>query len=115
MALVSAGKLTGYRIRNERRQDLGTVEEILIEVSTGRVLYALFAFGGVLGIGSKLFAVPWEGLSFDADHREFILDVDRELFESAPGIDPNHWPDMSDPAWVAELYRFYGQSAPQAA
>ena len=109
MSISSAGKLIGYRIRNAAREDLGTLEEIMIDVPSGRVLYAIFAFGGVLGIGSKLFAVPWEGLGFDERNREFILDVDRSLFEEAPGIDPRQWPDMSDPAWSAELYRFYGQ------
>ena len=117
MMMQSAGKLAGCRIRNMAREDLGTVEEILIDVEDGQVMYAVFAFGGVLGIGSKLFAVPWEGLSFDEGRREFILDVERELFEQAPGLDPRHWPDMSDPVWIADLYRFYGRepAAPRAA
>jgi hypothetical protein len=107
--VLSAAKLTGSRIRNAAHEPLGTLEEIMIDVPSGRVAFAIFAFGGVLGIGSKLFAVPWEGLTYDEPSREFILDVDRSLFETAPGIDPSHWPDMSDPAWEADLYRFYGQ------
>lgn len=109
--VVSAGKMTGWRIRNANHEDLGTLEEVMIDVPSGRVAYAVFAFGGVLGIGSKLFAVPWEGLTFDEAKRECVLDVDRRLFEDSPGIDTSHWPDMADPAWAAELYRFYGQEA----
>jgi hypothetical protein len=110
MPLVSAAKLIGCHIRNCEREDLGTLEEILLESASGEARYAILAFGGVLGIGSKLFAVPWEGLDFDERKREFVLNVDRQLFEESPGIDPSHWPDMSDPDWRDAVYRFYGQT-----
>lgn len=106
--VLSASTLTGDRVTNPAGQDLGTVDEILIDIPTGRVAYAVLAFGGVVGIGSKLFAVPWSSLRVDEDRKCFILDVDKQTLESAPGFDRNAWPDFSDETVGSEIFRHYG-------
>jgi hypothetical protein len=106
--ILPARVLTGDRVRNEAGEELGKVEEIMLDVPGGRIAYAVLSFGGgLLGIGSigdKLFAVPWSALRLDTEKHEFILDVSRETLENTPGFDKNNWPDMGDP-------RFYGTSA----
>jgi len=106
--VVAAGKLTGDRVRNPAGEDLGKIEEIMIDIPTGRVGYVVLAFGGVMGIGEKLFAVPWRALSLNERDHEFVLNVDRRQLEEASGFDPNHWPDMTDPSWAAQIDEFYG-------
>lgn len=105
--VLPAGTLTGYRVRNPAGEDLGKIEEIMVDMAIGRVAYAVIAFGGVMGIGEKLFAVPWRALSLNERDREFILDVDRVRMQESPGFDPNHWPDMADPSWEAEAGEVY--------
>jgi sporulation protein YlmC with PRC-barrel domain len=105
--VVAAGTLTGGRVRNPAGEDLGKIEEIMIDIPTGRVAYAVIAFGGVMGIGEKLFAVPWRALSLNERDHEFVLDVDRRRMEDSPGFDPNHWPDMADPVWEAQADEVY--------
>lgn len=105
--VLPAGSLTGYRVRNLAGEDLGKVEEIMVDMAEGRVAYVVIAFGGVLGIGEKLFAVPWRALSLNERDHIFILDVDRRRMEESPGFDPNRWPDMADPAWEAEAGEVY--------
>jgi hypothetical protein len=61
------------------------------------------SFGGVFGIGSKLFAIPWSALTLDADEKRFILDAPKERLENAPGFDKDHWPSMADQDWAKEL------------
>jgi sporulation protein YlmC with PRC-barrel domain len=105
--VLSAASMTGHRVRNPAGEDLGKVEEIMLDVPTGRVAYAVISFGGFLGIGDKLFAVPWRALTFNERDREFILNVDRRRLEEAPGFDRDNWPDMADPDWGAQVDGFY--------
>jgi sporulation protein YlmC with PRC-barrel domain len=108
--VMSAGTLAGDRVRNRAGDDLGTVEEIMLDVSTGRVAYAVLSFGGFLGIGDKLFAIPWEALELNEAEHEFILDVERQQLENAPGFDKNNWPDMADTTWGSMIHSHYGRT-----
>ncbi len=106
--VVAARTLQGESVRNAAGEDLGQIEELMIDVPTGRVAYAVLSFGGFLGIGSKLFAVPWQALKFDRQENQFILNVDRKLLENAPGFDKDNWPDMADPAFCTNIHNYYG-------
>jgi sporulation protein YlmC with PRC-barrel domain len=108
--VLSAGSLAGDRVRNNAGEDLGKIEEIMIDIHSGRVAYGVLSFGGFLGMGNKLFAVPWHALSIDLDNHEFVLDVSREILENAPGFDKSDWPDMADPDWGAQIHRHYGRT-----
>src|SRR5438105_2024602 len=106
--VMSAGTLAGDRVRNSAGEDLGKIEEIMIDVATGRVAYAVLSFGGFLGMGDKLFALPWDALQLNEDEHEFILDVDKATLENAPGFDKENWPDMADENWASQIYGHYG-------
>jgi sporulation protein YlmC with PRC-barrel domain len=106
-SVLSASTLTGDSVRNAAGEDLGKIDEIMIDIPTGRVAYAVLSFGGFLGMGDKLFAVPWSALKVDEDKKCFILAVDRGTIEAAPGFDKNHWPDMSDITWGTEISSYY--------
>jgi sporulation protein YlmC with PRC-barrel domain len=108
--VLSAGSLAGDRVRNNAGEDLGKIEEIMIDIHSGRVAYAVLSFGGFLGMGNKLFAVPWQSLAVDLENHEFVLDVSRETLENAPGFDKSDWPDMADPDWGAQIHRHYGRT-----
>jgi len=106
--VMSAGTLAGDRVRNAAGEDLGKIEEIMLDVPSGRVAYAVLSFGGFLGMGNKLFAVPWNALTLDEQEHEFILNVDKQVLENAPGFDKDNWPDMADPNWGSQIYSHYG-------
>ncbi len=106
--VMSAGTLTGDRVRNAAGEDLGKIEEIMLDLLSGRIAYAVLSFGGFLGIGDKLFAVPWDQLQVDEENHEFVLNVDKERLENAPGFDKDNWPDMADPDWGTQVYSHYG-------
>jgi hypothetical protein len=99
--VLSARALIGGRVRNAAGEDLGKVEEIMLDVPRGRIAYAVLSFGGMPGLGNKLFAVPWSALRLNTAEHEFILDVSRETLEHDPGFDTSHWPDMADPGYQA--------------
>ena len=106
--VMSAGTLAGDHVRNSAGEDLGKIEEIMIDVPTGRVAYAVLSFGGFLGMGDKLFALPWDALRLNEDEHEFVLNVDKATLENAPGFDKDNWPDMADENWASQIYGHYG-------
>lgn len=106
--VLAAGTLAGDKVVNSTGEDLGKVDEIMIDIPSGRVAYAVLSFGGFLGMGNKLFAVPWSSLRLDEDEKHFILDVDRARLENAPGFDKDNWPDMADTTWGTDISRYYG-------
>jgi len=76
-------------------------------VTSGRIAYAVLSFGGFLGMGAKLFAIPWPALALDAGEKRFILGVSKDRLENAPGFDKDHWPSMADPTWAKEVHAYY--------
>lgn len=106
-ALMGANTLIGNDVYNSQEEDLGDIKEIMIEMSTGKISYAVLSYGGFLGIADKLFAVPWEALTLDTENKRFILNVEKGRLENAPGFDKDDWPDMADPQWQEKIKSFY--------
>jgi sporulation protein YlmC with PRC-barrel domain len=107
--VLSAETLSGDAVVNRAGESLGTIEDFMLDVDSGRIRYAVLSFGGVLGIGNKLFAVPPEALSVDVENKRLVLDVDRERLENAPGFDRDNWPNFADPMLGREIYSYYGR------
>ena len=106
--LMGADTLIGDDVYNQKDEDLGDIKEIMLDMNNGSVAYAVLSFGGFLGIADKLFAVPWKALKLDTANKRFILNVDKERLESAPGFDKDNWPDMADPNWQNTINSYYG-------
>ena len=106
--VMAVGTFTGYRVVNPVGEDLGKIEDIVIDMESGRIAYAVLSFGGFLGFGNKLFAIPWEALRLSSQDDEFILHVNKEVLDNAPGFDKDHWPEMADRQWGASIYSYYG-------
>jgi len=106
--VLSASAVIGDGVVNRAGEKLGKIEEIMLDLENGRVAYAVLSLGGFLGMGEKLFAIPFEALKLDASREHFTLDVDKDKLKNAPGFDKNHPPKASDRTWGAEVYKFYG-------
>lgn len=110
--LMGANTLIGDNVVNRQDEDLGDIKEIMLDTRTGQVAYAVLSFGGFLGMGTRLFAVPWQALHLDTVNKRFVLNVDKDRLATAPGFDPDAWPDMSDMNWATQLHAFYGTDTP---
>ena len=108
--VMGADTLIGDEVYNRQEEHIGEVKEIMLDVPSGKVAYAVLSFGGVLGLGDKLFAVPWNAMSLDTENKRFILDIDKETMKSAPGFDKDAWPRFADTHWGADIHRFYRTS-----
>ncbi|MGL1834867.1 PRC-barrel domain-containing protein [Rhodocyclaceae bacterium SMB388] len=107
-AMMSAGSLSGDDVYNHKGEDLGEIKEIMLDMRSGRVAYAVLSYGGFLGMGEKLFAVPWNALTLDPENKRFVLYVEKDRLKDAPGFDKDHWPDMGDPSWSKGIHSYYG-------
>ena len=107
-ALMGADTLLGNDVYNKDGEDLGDIKELMIDMASGKVAYAVLSFGGVLGMGDKLFAVPWAALALDTANKRFTLNVLKDALKEAPGFNKDRWPAMSDKTWARGVHKFYG-------
>jgi sporulation protein YlmC with PRC-barrel domain len=107
--VVSASKIIGEAVENRQKENLGKIHELVIDAKEGRVAYAVLSFGGFMGMGNKLFAMPWKAFEFSNTENKLILNVDKKKLETAPGFDKDaKWPDFADRTWGASIYKYYG-------
>ena len=98
----------GSKVVNQQAEDLGKIEDIVVDVEAGRIAYAVLSFGGFLGMGDKYFAIPWEAFRFNVTDKRAKLNVDKKLLENAPGFDKDKWPNMTDASWGNQIFSHYG-------
>jgi sporulation protein YlmC with PRC-barrel domain len=105
--VMAASTLEHDSVVNATGDKLGNIKEIMIDVPTGRVAYAVLSVGGFLGIGEKLIAIPWRALQIDPPNHRFMLNTTREQVNNAPGFNQDNWPSMADERWATELHDYY--------
>ncbi|TCG04703.1 photosystem reaction center subunit H [Paraburkholderia steynii] len=106
--VMAAAALDGNTVLSADGNDVGKIKEIMLDVRTGHVAYAVLTSGGFLGIGGKLLAIPWGMLSLDTSCKRFVLSASSEQIRNAPGFDKDNWPAMADPNWAATVHAYYG-------
>jgi hypothetical protein len=107
--IVPAKKtLIGINVVNAQNEDLGKIEDLVLDAGAGRIAYAVLSFGGFLGMGEKYFAIPWNACHFNLKENRVVLNVDKKLLENAPGFDKDNWPNMADSTWGNSIYKHYG-------
>lgn len=110
--LLTANTLEGDDVVNRQGEKLGQISEIMLDVPRGRVAYAVMSSGGFMGIGDKLFALPWTALSLDLTRQCFVMDADKSRFENAPGFNKDHWPSSADFDTLGqEIHSYWGARA----
>jgi sporulation protein YlmC with PRC-barrel domain len=107
-SIVNAEDIIGVSVKNYQGENLGKVEAIMLDKLAGTVAYVVLSFGGFLGLGDKLFALPWDIFSYDNRQDCFMVSIDKERLKNSPGFDKDHWPDMSSRAWGTAIHKYYG-------
>ncbi|MBT1701797.1 PRC-barrel domain-containing protein [Chryseosolibacter indicus] len=93
---LTATSIIGDRVENYSGEDLGTINNLMVNVQTGGIEYAVIEFGSFIGIGGKLFAIPFQELQVDPKRQIFLLNRDKDYLKQSPGFDKDHWPDTND-------------------
>ena len=111
-SLIAAEKVTGTDVYNMDGEQLGTVDDIMIDKVSGKAIYAIMSFGGFLGIGENYHPLPWSTLKYDETKGGYIVNLDKRTLEGAPVIDEGADANWRDPAWGRKVYDYYGAMYP---
>jgi hypothetical protein len=112
--LYRASSVVGSGVKDLAGKDAGKIEDLLVDYK-GNVAYAIVSFGGFLGVGDKLFAVPWNAVILDREHRTVHVDVTKEALERSPSFTADKWPDPHDREWGKEVSRAWSDASITAA
>ena len=104
---LTATSIIGDSVENHKGDDMGKIEDLMVNLETGKVEYAVLQSGGLLGVGKKLFAIPFGQLHVDENKEVFILDRDKDYVKNSPGFDASHWPGTNDHAYFDNVNRYF--------
>ena len=104
-ALVSSADVMGTEVYNHQGEHVGTIDHVMIDKLSGKIAYAVMAFGGVLGIGEEHYPVPWGALRYDVSQGGYVTDITREQLEGAPPTGED-WRENRD--WETRTHHHYG-------
>lgn len=109
---MSGQTLKGISVVNPSYEELGEVDDIMIDPVSGNIVYAILTFGGFMGFGEKYFAIPWEAFYLDTkEDNKVILNIPKEKLDNAPGFDKKDLPATGQWEFVDKIYRHYGYEA----
>src|SRR6201991_4253534 len=97
--VMAASTLDGNKVMSSDGEHIGKISDIMLDVRSGRIAYAVLSEGGFLGMGATLHAIPWSALTLDTDAKCFRVDIVAQQLKDDAGFDKDHWPSMADPAW----------------
>lgn len=110
---IRVSQLMGMNIQNSKGEGVGEIKDIVIDANTGKVRYAAVTYGGLLGVGNKMFAVPFEAFKCrtdpdDRDEHILVLNITEKQLDGHTGFDEDHWPNFADRKFAADLDTRYG-------
>ena len=105
---IAADKVEGTSVYNTRDEKLGSIDDVMIDKRSGRVVYAVMSFGGFLGIGERYHPLPWSVLTYDTDKGGYVVNLTRKQLEGAPTYAATETPNYDDPVWGRKVYDYYG-------
>ena len=93
--VLTATSIIGDSVENKQGEKIGKIKDIMLNTEDGTIQYLIIEFGGFMGFGEKLFAIPFSALKLNAKNVDFVLNMEKEFLEKAPGFDINHWPETN--------------------
>jgi len=106
--IISSSTLTGQNIYNLKDENIGEIKDLMINLNNAEIAYAVMSFGGFMGIGNKLFAMPLKAFQFSDNDETIRLDINKETLENAPSFDKDNWPMTADDDFIDSVYSHYG-------
>jgi hypothetical protein len=111
VSLIASDKVEGTSVYNRKGEKLGSIYNFMVDKMSGKVEYAVLQFGGMLGLGSDYYPLPWDVLTYDEDQGGYVVELSKEKLENAPHYPAGREP-VYTPAYGGEIYGAYGLQYP---
>jgi hypothetical protein len=105
--LIAADKVEGTAVYNPQGDQLGTIETFMLDKANGKAAYAVLSFGGFLGVGTRLYPLPWSTLKYDASQGGYVVNLDKRVLENAPSYAEGDTVSWEDRAWGERVHDYY--------
>lgn len=102
--VLTASSIIGDEVENKKGKSIGKIKDIMLDTQDGKIQYLVIEFSGFMGFGEKLFAVPFSAVKLNAKNKDFVLDIEKEFLEKAPGFDKDHWPETNSHYFDVNAY-----------
>jgi len=106
---AKASDLIGMTVKNYQNEKLGKVEDLAVDVESGRIVQVIISTGGFMGMGNTLVAVPPAAFHHDVTQKVLHLDANKEKLAGAPKFDSANWDEYNQSNRVTAAYGYYGQ------
>lgn len=108
---MRASKLVGAKVESTKGQELGAVQDLIVDTQSGEVRYVILAHGGTLGFNQKLFAYPMNKFRAGSDGQKLVINASEQEMKNAPGFDKSAWPNFGSSGYQGQLAKHFGQPA----
>jgi hypothetical protein len=104
--LIASDKVSGTAVYDRFGENIGTIQNFMVNKRSGKVAYAIMSFGGFFGIGESYFPLPWESLTYNTDLGGYVVDIDKDSLRDAPTYREEDDPFL-DPAYGRRVSEFW--------
>lgn len=88
-----ASKIIGTAVTSTNGDSLGSINDLIINPENNQIAYVVVSYGGLMGVGDKLFGMPWKSMQWNQEKQNFVINVDQATLAKSPGFDANKWPN----------------------
>lgn len=106
--LAPVDSVTGLRVDDSQGQKVGSIRNLIVDIASGQIVFAVVRTGGFLGIGAENYAVPWKAISHKPGAESVTLAIPRQRLQAAPRFDREAWGDTASGDWAASVFSFFG-------
>ena len=103
LKLTRSSKVIGTDVKSLDGDVLGSIDDVVVDISRGDFSYAVISTGGFLGLGEKLISIPWDIISFDEEDKSFTLTVHHDALENTDSISAESWALMESEKWTHDF------------
>lgn len=106
----TTSELQGMTVQNNAHQDIGKVENVVLDVPGGREMYLILSPSSDMSLGDNYYALPPGAVKFSTDQKTLVTDITRQKLSNGPHLAKNEWSELSNTEWARKVYTYYGQA-----
>jgi sporulation protein YlmC with PRC-barrel domain len=106
--LIRASELIGKDVDDRVGKDMGEIDDLVINMNTSKIQYAVLEFDQSWNLNDKLISLPLRSFTYVADNQDLMLNLDKESIDTKRAYQKDSWPDINDENYRVETDRYLG-------